>query len=361
MASGDATMRRREMVEVVTPTRLHLGLMSFGHAEVRAFGGVGMMIDRPGLRLRMSTADHLTAGGPLADRAASFARTCAAAWGVPEAFRIEVLEAPASHVGLGSGTQLALAVAAAVRFLRLPEAAIGTAVGESRGVTVDEAVALARAVGRGRRSCVGIYGFAGGGLVMEGGRLPPPTGGPGEISQHGCFSPLLARVALPEAWRCLLFSLRGGGGLHGEAERRAFASLPPVPVEVSAELARIAVMELLPAAVEGRFDVFARAVGGYGAVAGRPYAALAAALPHTEITARLIEQLAAWGVVGAAQSSWGPTVVACCESAQSATSIAERFADTHLASRYEVTIARCDGAGARVRRLPDQTAASGTP
>lgn len=36
-------------VEVRTPARLHLGMLSFGNARSRSFGGVGVMVDRPGV------------------------------------------------------------------------------------------------------------------------------------------------------------------------------------------------------------------------------------------------------------------------------------------------------------------------
>ena len=77
-----------------------------------------------------------------------------------------------SHAGLGSGTQLALAVARALA--------------EVHGVKAD-APGLARAVGRAQRSAIGTFTFAGGGLVLEGGRYP----------ETGRVSPLLARLPFP--------------------------------------------------------------------------------------------------------------------------------------------------------------------
>ncbi|MFM8890511.1 MAG: hypothetical protein ACKOTB_02610, partial [Planctomycetia bacterium] len=238
-------------VEVVTPARLHLGMLSFGSPLVRSYGGLGVMIDRPAVRLKLESADRIVGSGPLADRVEAFARSCAAAWRLEAGCRIEVLEAPASHAGLGSGTQLALAVAAGVRRLyRLDavaerDAGAGVVPGagqaadaQARGrFTAEEAVAMARVVGRGRRSSVGVYGFAGGGLILEGGRIA--AGIPGdEDDATRPFSPLLVRAHVPEAWRCVLFLLRDSSGLHGEAEKQAFRTLPPVPVDVTEKLAR---------------------------------------------------------------------------------------------------------------------------
>lgn len=360
-------IHRTLAVEVTTPARLHLGMLSFGVPGVRAYGGVGVMIDRPGVRLRMtrgqaSPADRFSATGPLADRASAFAHACAAAWrlGDDTACGIEMVEVPGSHAGLGSGTQLGLAVAAGMRQLFHPAARpmAGDAV-----VRFDagEAVELARAVGRGRRSCVGVYGFSGGGLIIEGGRLVPADRGHDEDATRS-FSPLLARVQLPAAWRCIVFSMRDAVGLHGDAEKQAFAGLPPVPREISAELSRIALVDLWPAAVEGRFAEFSEALLRYGILAGKPFERASSCLPYAETTARLIESLQSLGARGCGQSSWGPTVMACCESEAAAESVVSRFAATELARHYDTLIARFDAEGAAVRGIvADQARPTGRP
>ena len=354
-------------VEVKTPARLHLGMLSFGVPGIRAYGGVGVMIDRPGVHLRMTRAmpaagDRFSATGPLADRAAAFARSCVEAWrlGDDAACTIEVVHVPDSHAGLGSGTQLGLAVAAGMRQLFRPTA---IQAGPDGAIQFDTsaAVELARAVGRGRRSCVGVYGFSGGGLIVEGGRLVPADRASVDAATRA-FSPLLARVHLPAAWRCVVFGMRDTVGLHGDAEKQAFASLPPVPREISAELSRIALMELWPAAAEGQFAEFSDALLRYGLLAGKPFEQASSCLPYARTMAHLTDTLQAMGVRGCAQSSWGPTVMACCESAAAADSLVERFAATELARQYETLIARFDDQGANVREISaDQDLANGRP
>jgi beta-RFAP synthase len=358
---------RAHAVDVKTPARLHLGMLSFGVPGVRAYGGVGVMIDRPGVQLRMTrgqpaSGDRFQATGLLAERAVAFARSCVEAWrlGDDAACTIEVGQVPASHAGLGSGTQLGLAVAAGMRQLFRPPATPAASDAVVRFDTGD-AVSLARAVGRGRRSCVGVYGFSAGGLIIEGGRLVPADRA-SEDDATRSFSPLLARVYLPSAWRCVVFSMRDAVGLHGDAEKAAFASLPPVSREISAELSRVALMELWPAAVEGGFADFSAALLRYGLLAGKPFEQASSCLPYAKTTARLIERLQSLGVGGCAQSSWGPTVMACCESEEAADTLVARFAASDLARHYAPAIARFDAQGAVVREIAaDQARATGRP
>jgi predicted sugar kinase len=350
-------------VEVRTPARLHLGMLSFGCPDARSFGGVGIMVDRPGVHLRVRRHGRLEARGPHAERALEFARSCAAAWGLGDVgCGIEVLAAPRGHVGLGSGTQLGLAVAAAVRHLfqgvpaedDLPAAPAHPAQPDVEPSDHDwlfdtrDAIDLARAVGRGRRSCVGVYGFSRGGLIVEAGRAPLPAGAV-EPDATRRFSPMVARVRLPSAWRCVVIVGRDAVGLEGEAEREAFATLPPVPRELSAELARIALLELLPAAVEGRFAEFAAAIGRYGRLAGMPFEAASQKLPHHAATASLLELLGELGVAGSAQSSWGPAVMACCESLDAAGELVDRLDRLGLSAHHDLLVARFDTQGAALR------------
>src|SRR4051794_7250041 len=125
----------------------------------RRFGGFGVSVSRPAVVLEAEPADELSADGPDAGRALEFARRCRDALGLAGGARLRVVEAIPPHVGLGSGTKLALAVAHAL-------AAV-----EGRDV---EAPGLAQAAGRAARSAGGPWAVAPGGPVGGGG--PPPGG-----------------------------------------------------------------------------------------------------------------------------------------------------------------------------------------
>src|SRR5256714_7318945 len=205
-----------EAVFVEAPARLHFGVLDLRGDLGRRFGGIGAAVPAPSLLLEARPAPSLTAEGPDAARVLEFARRFARHHTVELRVGFRVHHAIPSHTGLGSGTQLALAVArAAAELTGLPT----------------EVAALARAVDRGVRSGVGAWTFAHGGLVLEGGRA----------DHAGRVAPLLAHLAFPAAWRCIVAVPQGPPGLAGDQGAAALPRPPapaPRPSETGAPLAR---------------------------------------------------------------------------------------------------------------------------
>src|SRR5437660_10762195 len=118
------------MTRVETGSRLHFGLLRPAAAPgERAFGGCGLMVQAPAVRVAVRPAAAWDADGPAAGRALAFARRCADALGGAGPHHVTVEACPPEHVGLGVGTQLGLAVARALsRSAGRPEAgAVGLA------------------------------------------------------------------------------------------------------------------------------------------------------------------------------------------------------------------------------------------
>ncbi len=313
------------VVEVTTGNRLHFGMMSFGQPDVRQFGGMGVMIDSPGVRVRVADAANLEITGEASDAVHRCAQAMVATgcFGPQLNCRIDVLAMPTPHAGLGSGTQLALAVAAGVNaFLDRP------------ALTAEQ---LARLTGRGRRSAVGLYGFLQGGLILEAGKLA-----------DGELSPLVSRMPLPTEWRFLLVRPTSLAGLSGEMERQAFERVPPVPASATERMCREAVMGMLPAGCDSRFDEFSASLFRYGQEAGRCFAPLQHGLYASPEVAAVAESLAALGVVGLGQSSWGPTVFALLPHRLAAEDIVRRLRETALAHSLTCDIASALNEPARI-------------
>ncbi len=272
---------------IVTPSRLHFGLLARGEGHPRQFGGVGLMIDAPGLAADARPADSWSASGPLADRALATIRGVADLLereGHPaQPFHLTIDRAPPEHVGLGTGTQLSLAVA------RLVLAAAGE--------TGPDVARLAALTGRGRRSGIGLHGSALGGLIVDGGR-----------SAGSLFPPLLARIEFPRGWSILVAVPPTPPGLAGDREIQAFARLPDVPQATVDRLCRLVLLGLLPAAAEADLPAFGAALADLQREVGRGFSPAQGGLfahPRLEEVAASMRRL---GLAGVGQSSWGPAL-----------------------------------------------------
>src|SRR5881397_3364482 len=102
-----------EAVFVEAPARLHFGVLDLRGDLGRRFGGIGAAVPAPSLLLEARRAAELKAEGPDAARALEFARRFARHHGLDLRLHFCLHRYIPTHSGLGSGTQLALAVARA--------------------------------------------------------------------------------------------------------------------------------------------------------------------------------------------------------------------------------------------------------
>lgn len=287
-------------VTVLAPGRLHLGFLDPAGTLGRRFGSVGLVIDgyETAIALNTASSDQVVADSPGAlaevERAAACLRILRQHSGCHAPLRLHLLRVLPQHAGFGSGTQLALAVGRA--FARLHELDVDTAT-------------LARWLGRGLRSGIGIAGFDQGGLLVDGG--PGPDGSP---------APMLARMDLPEDWRIIVVEDPHHRGLSGPQERQALAALSPLPQSAAAEICHQVLMRVLPGAASGEFVLFAAGVTRMQRVLGEHFAPAQGGAGFTSpAVGRLVEWIGGAQVGGShdgalegggaaiGQSSWGPT------------------------------------------------------
>src|SRR4051812_19463610 len=230
-------------VFVEAPARLHFGVLDLRGNLGRCFGGLGAAIPSPSLLLEAHPASRVSAEGPDAARAAEFAIRFLRDQGLSGGVHLRVHRAIPSHSGLGSGTQLGLAVARALA--------------ELHDLTLD-AVELARSTGRGKRSAIGTWAFSRGGFIVEGGRRP---GG-------NRIAPLIARLPVPAHWRYVVAVPVAGRGLSGEDEARAFEQLPAPPEGDAERVAHLVLMQLLPSLIDDDLASFGEALSAIQRITG---------------------------------------------------------------------------------------------
>ena len=283
-------------VEIRSPARLHLGFLDLDGGLGRRFGSLGLTLDGIGVCLRMTRATTNSATGPDADRALAYLERAAAALRLSGGAKLAIEETIPAHVGLGSGTQLGLAVAAGLARLH----------GLDRS-----AASLAMAVSRGLRSGIGIGAFDRGGFIVDGGRKcdsdPPP---------------IVARQPFPPAWRVLLILDPSRAGLNGEAEARVFAALPPFGSALAGRLSRLVLLRLLPGLAEAEFASVSEAIGEIQDRLGDYFAGAQNGRYSSPAVGKALAWLRAEGIAGVGQTSWGPTGFALLDSEAQACRVA---------------------------------------
>jgi beta-ribofuranosylaminobenzene 5'-phosphate synthase len=296
-------MSDRGSVFVEASARLHFGVLDLRGSLGRRFGGLGAAVPQPSLLLEASPATRITAEGEDAERAAEFARRFLAHHGLSGGASLRIHRAIPVHSGLGSGTQLGLAV--------------GRALAELRSMPPQDAAGLARAVSRGERSAIGTWTFARGGFIVEGGR----RSGSDEIA------PMLVRLPVPATWRCVIAVPRGDPGLSGEAESAAFGRLP-LPSERDVErVSHVVLMQLLPALVENDLPAFGQALTTVQRITGAWFAPEQGGIFAPGSTSMLVAKLSEWGAAGVGQSSWGPAVYGLAATETTARTLAAKARD----------------------------------
>ena len=315
-------------VRVSAPSRLHFGLIRFEEQGLRSFGGLGMMIDRPRTEVELSVAPDWDVSGRQSLRAEKVVQQALKIFNPGDSRRlsIRVADAPLPHVGLGSGTQLALALAAGIH-----------ALGCDQPYELEQ---LVGAAGRGGRSAVGSHGFQQGGLIWEVGKGASET-----------LGKLHTRVAVPLGWRIVLVRLPTETGISGEQEAAAFGSLPPVPPATTQLLCELAEAKILPAALAEDFQQFASGVYDYGVAAGNCFASVQGGPFATSQIETAVHELRSLGVEGVGQSSWGPTIFACCENETNARQLVAALQGHPCFADAEIQAVAPDNVGCRLEIL----------
>lgn len=291
------------------------------------YGGIGLMIDSPSCVVAVSKSSHDrvvchdlpasedAATASLVARLVAQYRRAAPPDRQPRPCLVEVRRSIPPHCGLGSGTQLAMAIAQGLALLS----------GDGQA----DARSLALRVVRGKRSAIGIHGFARGGFLVDGGKLAEDDTGR-----------LVARTDVPDHWRFLLIGPADapGTGLSGLEEINALDQLPGMPLSLTDRLCRLALVELLPALREADCEWFGEGLFQFGQLVGDYFRPIQGGRYADARMAELVEWLRSEGVRGVAQTSWGPTIAVCCGSAQGADSLQAQISagDRWQGCRFQV-------------------------
>ena len=310
-------------IRVEAPARLHLGFLDLNGDLGRKFGSIGLAVDQPSTALTISRATKTMASGVEHDRVFRLTNKFLQEYAADSRYAVHVESAIPAHAGLGSGTQLALAIGAGIARL------------EGRHLTPD---ALAELGDRGARSGIGLAAFVDGGFIIDGGKGDTPAP-----------PPLTLRADFPTDWRVILVVQEGGAGVSGDAELTAFAGLPDFPANAAAHICRLVLMKLLPGLKELNIGAFGAAITEIQEIVGGHFASKQGGSMWTSpAVGRIVSRMRELGATGVGQSSWGPTGFAFVESEKAAVRLYHSLVEAAKGDGLNILIAKGRNTGASI-------------
>ena len=258
-----------------------MGFIDLSGSLGRHFGSIGLALNEINTRITIKKSNQLMISGPAPERAEKCIQTLCQELNVADTLDVQIESAIPEHVGLGSGTQMSLA--------------IGTALNQIYGLGLSVRD-IARLTDRGTRSGIGIGVFELGGLVVDGGR-----------GKDTITPPVIAHMDIPNDWRFILIFDARGQGLHGVQEVQAFSELPAFPKQEAARLCYLMMMQGLPALAEEDIVKFGDVITQLQRSVGEHFAAAQGGIFTSSEVGGVVDWLAGKGAVALGQTSWGPT------------------------------------------------------
>lgn len=311
-------------IRITAGARLHFGLLD----TAAPFGGVGVMIDEPPTEVSILPSATFRSDDDPDGRVEEIARRFSVDGNLPPC-HIRIGSRPSAHSGLGTGTQLAMAVSEALcRFL---------------GRDVEPLEMASRFACRGERSAVGIHGYFSGGLIYEGPLHDRPLHDRPE--PNASINPIRQRIELPAPWRVAIFRPRESlPAISGNVEQEQFAQLASSQSATGRALLTTLQERLLPSAESGDFLQFTTALSEYNRNSGMLFRSVQGGPYNGEAVSRLVASLIEAGVHGVGQSSWGPGVFGWFESQEQFDRFRESSAEIEpfCVTRVRNSGRRCD-------------------
>jgi beta-RFAP synthase len=274
-------------VTIQASARLHLGFIDLHGGLGRMYGSLGVSLQQPTCVVEVTSEETgLIISGNEQSRVTKIVERLIDHFDITQGLRITVRESIPRHAGLGSGTQLGLA--------------IGSGITHVAGIKTT-ALELAKILKRGTVSGVGSATFTTGGFVVDGGKSKKELKD-GDV----VIPPLIIRHDVPKNWCFVVAIPEVPRGLSGVREKQAFQKLPSGKPESAEKASRLLVMKLLPAIMNDDINEFGDALTQIQILVGDAFASAQGGRFASPEIAKCVKAMLDAGAKGAGQSSWGP-------------------------------------------------------
>ncbi len=314
-------------IKVETVSRIHFGVIDYIASTDRFKGSLGVALEWPNTVLTVNKNRHLLVENGNQKKILGLVKKFSKRYQIEPKGIIKVEESIPEHSGLGSGTQLALAISKALATIYDIDADVRE---------------LSSIMGRGKRSLLGTACFETGGFIID---SCPEKLLTDEIKQP---PRAIFRREFPVNWGFIIVIPDKKKGLSGEAEKEAFRRVK-TSKKFSQEIYRLIQIKLLPSLVEEDIEGFGKALTELDTRTGMYFEKAQGGVYREKMAPEIIECMLQLGAYGAGQSSWGPALYGLVKEKESRR-VADRMRRFLTQNKIagDVFFCRCNNKGAKI-------------
>ena len=332
-------------LRITTPCRIHLSLIDENGYTGRVDGGIGVMLDRPNVVFEASNnAEEFKIEAHKYYRE-SIEVINEIAFKVFKTFNISnknfhfnLKRYYPSHIGLGSKTQLSLAIA--------------TAITKLKNISNLTTTQLTKLVERGGTSGIGWRGFEAGGFILDGGHdfgygKEKETFLPSSASNLANPALTLFRHNIPQNWRFVLVIPSVKKGAYGDEEVRVFQNYAPIPRNEVNEVSHQIIMKIIPSLINNDLSGFGE---GLKRIQSIGFKKIEINLQH-QLVKDLLNFFEEYGLKAYGMSSFGPSVIGIVESDSEAVDLLKTIQKNRQNRGGHIYICKPNNKGAKIEYL----------
>ncbi|MBN1217214.1 MAG: hypothetical protein JXA99_17470 [Candidatus Lokiarchaeota archaeon] len=289
-------------IRITTPCRIHLSLIDENGYTGRVDGGIGLMLDQPNVIFEASNSatefkieahKYYRESIDIINEKAS--KVFKKYYINNKNFYFNLKQYYPSHVGLGSKTQLSLAVA--------------TSISKLKNLEINQRE-LTKIVERGGTSGIGWKGFFSGGFILDAGHdfgigKEKESFLPSSASSSADPALTILQYKIPENWRFVLIIPNVKKGVYGDEEVSVFKKYTPIPKQEVNEVSHQILMKIIPGLIKNDLECFGE---GLKCIQSIGFKKIEIQLQN-EIVKNLLKFIDSYGAKAYGMSSFGPSVI----------------------------------------------------
>jgi len=272
---------------ISTPARLHLGFINLDFNKLRDFGSLGLTIDTFKTVIEAEESKKFLINGKNSSKVEEIIKLLSKTYTLKPC-KLNIKHTIPEHVGLGSGTQLALSISTILFHI------------SNKELDIEE---FAKITNRGKRSSIGINCFKSGGFFVDAGRK----------KKSKELSPIIFRQFWPNSWRIILITDPSDQGLYGKRENNEFDKIGMNKNFTTSENCEALITNIIPGIIEKDFEMFCDGIQIIQRNTASKFSKAQGGMFSSKKIGKIFNVLEKNGMKGYGQSSWGPTSFIFCK------------------------------------------------